>query len=801
MALTIVDRNPAPGTVLSVGARPSFGIRSTGLPIDSSTVDVWLSGAKVIDGGQVVGDGSMFENLGIDADVVAAGLPLAQDDVVTVRVVANDTGGLSPIDESWIFETDDTRGPVATDLSPPAGSIVKTSPATITMRLTDPRPDYEPVLRIDEITTTVDFDGNEMYAAGVDLTGKEGRLFQATGLAEFRRIVSVQGPEHATFDGASLAGSGEPVTVYGPTGVDIHVDGQRIVHSGFLDADATGWAASLVKTQDIAVTLTPPGALTGRVRVGVLADDDNNDRVNASTTDYFFDIGDERGPQITNITPPLGSQGLDVSTTDVEFDITSGDGVDLAELNIEVNGVVVFTSSSWSGAYSGSPAPSAITDGYHVTMVRSTDYPDGQVSFFDITSKDTSGRDGERRVLRLHFGQTTGDHALPHGLGGTVVRVVAYDLSESPFARPVALAHTGYAWDGYRYDRGSVDTGDVASWHTELGNFPLSGTLIVTTGGWALMQDDDPWAVCAVGDPPTMAGKGTLTDADFARDSAMFAVSGDVVALVDFALDRCQIFDDSGRGHGNLGIAQRASAQTFDLTDATYSLPTGPCSHLALETANRSLVMVVAQSGSLTVLKDLTDEFEDELTGSGTPAPNLRTAVYASATWVRVRLSGLQMALASNDTGQGQVELWSWFEFLRQGTLDLFLDDGTTPALPAEEIRDLDFNSLTMVLAMDTELEVVDLDAGTLVSHDQTALGLAAYTGLSAVAAEAGLRPDLGQVYVAASSVADGGVVVFDVRTLASTLLDSGDPLSTISAVGVERVTVKNYIRTSMEVD
>jgi hypothetical protein len=819
MTISVVNRNPeAAATSVSPSVHPRFSLFTDG-QVDPATVSVWAGNELMIDGGQSLGASSAEESGfgGMDI-VIVPRQPLADEDIV-VRVVADEIGGGAAIDETWTFTVVDVVGPVIADASPPPWSIT-TNPATgLTLRLVDQGADYDVVPNVVELTATATFDGDQVSAPGADFTGREGLLMQVTSgpdTGERRRITSVQGPELATYDGAVLADG--DIEVFGPRGLDIYVAGTRVVHSGFLDSDAqtAGWAAAIIAAGgEVDVTLTPPASWADgeRVDVFVKVTDDNPLIHNTSKINYFFDVLDTRGPQVFAITPEEGARGLDAAPTpnsDIVFDVLCSE--DVGDLDVWVNGVAAITNLLPVGIFSTSTV-TPITDGYRVTLKNSSGYTDGDIAFVDIASADNSvaAREGERRVLRYHFGTTVDEQAVVHGLTGDVVRILAYDLSETSFADPTSLGHTGYAWDGYWYDDGA--RGDAqASWFLELGAFPVSGHVVVTTDGWAIVKSlgAGAWMSCTTTAGWSMAGTGTVNDADFGP-AAKLAVVSDVVVVVDFDLDRAQKFDTLARTIGATDVEHRDDNQTTASTDVTLTLPAGPYTHVAAVADTDDLVLAIGVGGSLTVVTDLSSELLTTLVArDGAVPPALATSAFAGS-WVRLRLDNLDapasmtpMAVAYNDGGQGQVEVWDWFKFLAGDTVTLFLDDASTPALAAAEIRDLDMvhAPLYVAAAMVGEVDILDFDDLSIVAYGEVALGLSGVAGaeLSAVALEPNFEPDLGTLYASVSAAADGRVVAFDVHTAANQVMSSGTPAPFLSAIGSTRHNTDSYVRASMEI-
>ena len=820
MTISVENRDPASGASnISPTTKILFSVISDQGPI--TTLSAWVQGQKVIDALQPVSPSQITSDGLGGFDVIAdVDRPLSEGSPVTVRVTAEDGGLSTVIDTSWTFTIADVSVPVLADASPPAWSIAQTSPATLTMRIAD---------RLNTpLTNVTDFsESNVDLTVGVNqlqlpsgstesLLGRQGQLFEVTSgpsTGERRLIESVQGPLLATYDGAALSGSSSDITVYRQRGLDIHVDDERIVHSGYLEA--AGWAAVITPSgQDIDVTLTPPApwSLGTRVGIGIRVSDDVG---NFSDINYFFDIGDTRGPQVVNIDPPNGSRGLDRTATpnsDLSFDIICTRGVNTANLNVEVNGTAAITAGTGVGNYSTSTV-TPISDGYRIVLKSSVAYTDGEMVFVDISSRDNDGRDGERRILRFHFGEVVATQSITYGLTGTIIRVLAYDLSDTSFCNPLEQEHTGYAWDGYWYESGTR-TNDVASWFTELGQFPVSGHFIVTdSGGWALVRslDTSAWAICTpLVSGWSMAGRGTLTDADFGPEAPILAVACEsLVVAVDWVHDHALIFDDNGRAESRYTIDNRQLDQSGESVDDDYALPTGNIQYLSLAANAKDKVLVLAQSQSLTVVHELTDQdfINHLLTRESLTAlpPVVVTRQFANATWQRIKMTPLShttMASAFNDSGQGHVEIWDWLRFAMGEASVLLLDDLSTPALSAAEIRDIDLLPTVVVTAMVGGVDVVDYEALTSDSYNETTLGLSGVSGaeMSAVAIDRNFDVEVGNLYAAVAAASDGRVVRYDVKADDSSVLSNGLRITTLSTIGNASHVSEKYVRTSMEI-
>lgn len=670
------------------------------------------------------------------------------------------------------------------------------------------------------------------YKVDPSFVGREGQLIEVNSTSDRREIVSVQGPELATYDGAQINLNSESVTVFDDKGLDIFVGGERIVHCGFTDPAATGWNAEIrVISSKIEARITPPPSapwsVGDNVPVFIRAPDDDGQ---FSEISYSFDVGDTQGPRVVNVVPEEGTRNIPVTVTpdsDIQFDIVSALGVDINTLDIEVNGVQAWSPSFGPVGDWGSSTNAVIDNGERIVLKRSTPYTDGEIVFIDIQASDNSGNAGERRILRMHFGASDGTSVVNTTLAATdIVRVISYELNTTSFARPTELNHTGYAWDGYYYQNGNRGT-EVASWFTELGEFPLAGNIVVTAdSGWAIIrpQDPGPWMTCVPLASPgwSMADNDSLTDADFGPD-AVLTLAGSNVLVVDFTQDRVERYNSAGRTYGQGTITQRDSDQSGGFPDVSYALPLGPYPVVSCVKSQRDFLLAVGSSGQLSVVQDISFELESLLKIRDQESSGVATVVTQSVpgTWTRLRLGPLDdaenltaMAIAYNDAGQGQVEILDWYKFLLLGSYSLaFFDDASSPALTAAEIKDLEISHtpehLAIAALMTGELNLIDWDiaaeSATSSDFDETALGLAgvASAETSAVALEPGFTTVRGHIYAAVSSPTDGRVVQFRVHSDGAPNraleLASGQPFTTIAAIG-KRHTATRFVNVSMDV-
>lgn len=610
--------------------------------------------------------------------------------------------------------------------------------------------------------------------------------------------------------------------------LSVHVDDVRVVSEGALDPEAAGWAAVVTDTGDeVEVTLTPPGPWSAGDRVVVRA------QVDGIELGYFFDVVDVRGPQVVNIAPVEGARGLNL-TADLAFDITSSVGVDTATLNVEVNGAAAITAGAGVGDWSTSTV-SPVADGQRVTLKKPSGYVDGEIVFVDIQVSDSDGRAGERRVLRFHFGTTTNDAVVNMGLAGEdIVRVMAFDFSDTSFGDPVRLRHTGFAYDGYWYDDGNK-TADIASWFTELGEFPVSGHVVVTaTNGWSIIRalGAGPWMTCVPAASPawSMADNdaGPIRDADFGPDACL-VLAGNNVLFIDFVEDRAERANTAGMTRSSGTVSERNSDQSGGAPDAAYKLPVGPHTHVAMVRQQtddgRQMVAIVANPSGLSLVTSLSSNLVARLKARDGTTLTPATVVTRSVPGAVARLRAAKIVnpdvitpfvVAFNDAGQGQVELWDWFAFGLFEASSLFLDDASSPALPASEVRDLDMvmsqDHLVLAAAMVGRVVVVDVDpadptSASAAEYTEADLGLSGVVGaeISALALEPDFHADVGHLYAAVSTAADGRVTRFRVHAPGAgnraVTVASGQPFTTLSAIGSTKHFEETYIHTSMSIE
>ena len=811
MTIAISSRDPLPSaTSVSRVARVRLSLSSDDLtrPVSLSSVQARLAGAHVIVSGAPVDSRSTIAANGLGGYdlILVPGEALPPGDIVTVRVTATDTAATSTVDETWSFVTVEDRGPrINHGLSVPApGSNPSSTPATITVFVSDaqlnaldfsltganvqyvpPPPIGPPPAPANQISFSATGPN-----AGRSFRGLEGRRFLVSG--SWRTIVSVQGDTLATYDGAQLSGTSVIADVYRHAGLDVVVDGLVIVQTG----QPLLWAAVVTTPAGGAqVVMTPTTSWVdgSRVPVFVRAVDADGD---VSELSYDFLVGQAQGPVVSNISPAQGARGLPVGpgpSSDLAFRVSGAGGVTLASVNVLADGAAAVTAGVGVGIYSTSTL-TPVSGGYDVVLKRSTAYADGRVVHVDVSCTDTVARAGERRVWSVQYGTAVAAQAATD-MGGeipsdNVIRVVAYDLGDSSFCRPVEMRHDGYAADGFWYESGSR-TEDVAAWFTALGQFPVGGQLVVTSdGGWALLPTlaAAPWVECAqfVGIGWNMAGNASqpLLDGDFAPSAPRLALASALgLLVVDFVTDRARLYDAAGRMISAWHIDQRALNQATGSSDDVVVIDASAVQRLALGPDGDTFV--ACQATALTVVRG-----------------DVGRGQAYSTTWVRARVSGAEFALSYNDGGQGTVEVWSLDKFFAGLGMDELYDDMSSPALPSATVVDIDLVGNALFAATPSTMEVVDRAASAVSSLSQATLGLTGAGSVSALAACRDAGADYGHVYVGANS--PGRVVRFRLHWPSQparvVVVSNGVNVASLSAAGVITDSGQAFLRLAMDI-
>jgi hypothetical protein len=802
MTQSILFRDPEPAELnVSPGRAVSIILGSNDPDLPVGPPDLYVQGVKVVaagvvvrDGASSVSNGSLGFDLGFEHKDWVPGFP------ITVRVVADD--GVSVLDESWSFDVVDNQGPILTEATSPApGAVVTASPGTIEIRITDPRGlTSVPLDVVDFSVADADAEHQETgevievpadvllppaqqlsSASAIDPVnrprGFEGRVGRAITIDGARRVIdSVQGPELMTYSGAQIFGNPVVATVYEPRGLDVWVDGVLLIDTGITTAAGVAWSPTITQPgSDVLVSFgTPPAFPDGtRVSIGVRVADGDASRRNTSIINYSFLVGNDVGPKVTNHSPAPGTRELSVSSpgSDLVFDITDPDGVDSATLNVSVNGVAAITAGAAAAIpYAGSGI-AAITDGYTVTLVRSTNYTDGEIAVIDIEADDNDGVPLRLRTTSIvQYGSGAKEIAMnlgsSHLLDDDVKRVVSYDLTGTSFAEPQRYRHNGYGHDGVSYTEGEPDGDPDAAWHGAFGDFPISGWLAITATGWALINSSPPTPTVFMqstqaADPGwSLAGNdlNPPNDGDMSSGDAVLVVAAnDAVYVVDFTSDKAYRYD-TVRRYDSIGDLSTPNAdQSGGNLDGSKFLGAGPYTRAGLRAWQQGdgLNRVVTVGGvNLNTIFELAATKQAELA----PETPVIERSFSLGEWRRIRVVDGWILAAGNVTGpQATAIFLSELQFAQGLNEQLLLDDMSTPSLPTGEMRNADLNDVqTLAFAVQASPDVVHLldglDVANEVTHDVTALGLAlGTTRITAVALERGAVVGNGYLYAAVS--------------------------------------------------
>jgi hypothetical protein len=850
MTTSISNQQPPPDAD-NISGRPfvQFSLTSNDplAPVIQETIQVSFGGRDFIVNGQPQDglDVMIESNASLGFDVTMR-QELPESTWVEVGVQA--TG----ISSTWKFRTGDDRGPRAVSVLPAQFEDGASATPVISFTIIDDNVEREPAeFVVEQTAADGERTGNVLHSDTIDFRNREGRVIQVSGVENI--VNSVLGPHDAVTD-LSGAESGATLNLYADRGLDIWVDGAQLVHSGE-DVSSGDWTVSVVKTgNEIDVTLTRAGpALSGRIDVQVMVSDDDPQFHNTSRLNWFFDVGDTKAPVITNVAPANGSKGLvDSPPENLAFDITdNGTGVDSATLDVEVDGVAAITAGVGVGDFSGSTV-APIGGGYTVTLVKGTDWVDGGQVFVDVVADDTTGN-SMRAVLNFHFGNPADTEGLSIGDGNLpeddIKRVVAFDLSNTSFGRPVELRHTGYAYDGHLYDQGAISDqspaeGDasvdnLASWFTETAGtdrgsqaaFPLSGYVVATAGYWTILdQNSDMWMRCpvvGVASPAwSMAGSAaaSITDADFGEDATLF-VSGEGVIAVDFSADAAVRYSTDGREPSDTDISSRALDQNTGALDASYALTSNAVAKVAgvawQRGQPRSVVTVACGPTTADIIAELSPEF---LTSTGSADPEKVVPLsFTSPSWSRARLSAddadgvLAMMLMRDEAGQAKLSTYNWLSLLTSPTPAAIHTFDNSNDLPVEAGADFDALRqpgvwLLAVATADT-LTIIEV-AASGASSTQTVQRSLADLGmvfgvnprLLSVAIEESFEFGLGHLYVSGTEDGAAGRIT-RYREQSATASAAGqvtqvgtDVLSSIDSMGVSELGGGSLLRASMNV-
>lgn len=851
MTATVDTHDPSNGAE-NIGLRPFITASVAGeilAPVTQNDVTLSLDGVLAIINGitQPGFDASFLANADFGVDVtVRARAPLSDDAWHSVRVQGPD------LDYGWGFRTIEATAPRLISVSPALNEDAAPGYPLVQFDIVDDS--HGVALRVlEEEADDGELSGSQI-TAGVDFSGGVGKFVEIDGNPAF--IIAVLGPNIAVTS-HSGSGTGLNVKLYKRRGIDVTIGGARVIATGAV-LDGSGWDASITETspgrwQVVAQKIGDSIPAGTRVDIDVLAQDANEDVDNASRMRSHFYVGDVRGPRVALVTPTPGTRGLSTATTtQPEFDIVdSVSDVDQATINVYVDGVAAIVAGAAAGDFSTSMVV-AIAGGFRVTLIKSTDWPGPHEVHVSVTASDLIGNELPEISWLWHFGDMdetfTADEAGGELVSDDVIRVVAFDFSQSSFARPADREHTGYAHDGKWYEAGAVSPDvEMASWFDEASgvnrstreSFPISGYLVVAADSWSILDASGRmWMRCSAFGSGSVANwslaggvSQALTDGAVAEDLPVFFLAAGVnLIVVDFTSDKGYRSTAGGLAASVLTIDARDSDNAAGAIIDTGTLLTDSATAFARVSGvafARSWIVVGARDANLEMVGIVDSDTRDAIIEARGALPNsnlnkgvvLPIAAAAGATWARVRMShrgfdGIEPMIAGfTASGAARVTTADWlavYAYL-QGAMATIASP-----LPSEDLKDIDQtfdeDGNWIMAAGTTErallLDVADNGLAAVVLDDLSLADLTLDTvasgELSSVGLGEGFALDRGYLFAAATAVADGKVVRFRHQPASHsatgqiTTLASGAPVRALAVLGEGLLGHERFVRAHM---
>lgn len=787
MTISIVSISPSDGALVMTRS-PIIEAMVSGDPIEPLTADrvtVMVSGEMAVVGG-VTQPGFKAsvtirpEISGVAISVISA--PVAEDAWHAVEVfVDGESIGVTQ------FRVPVLAGPRIVALTPDMGSEGASTTPVITIDLASDDPAASVVLRTEQ-ESAVDgvVSGSQLTCESIDFRGTEGRCVEVAGLPFF--VSSIIGPHIVTLTSSPTPGAGLAVTLFRPDGLDVGInDNVRPVTSGE-PRTGTGWTAVITQPnpgwQRIALTRTGAALTAGtRVDIGVTCADDQGRRSLLSTHVY---IGNKFPPTVGALSHEAGSTGLSTAATP-SFDVVDAAGsVTLASIQVFVGAVQAVLDGVVQGVF-GSSTVTPIANGYRITLNRSGGWPDGQVQIVTVRASDNGSRAMPPQSWTWHFG-TLLDADVVSATG--CVRLVSFDFHGTAFAEPDRFLFTGYAADGWLWDRG-VKTAVQASWATEApganrgsrADMPLSGVVAIGEDSWTVFDDAGVmWMramALASGGPSTWSMAGVVATQELAdgamdqRSPNLFLAAGPNLIHVSWAEDKAWKITSLGRQSSSSNIASRSLNQNGLAYDARWSLS-------ASEDAFVNVCCWATGADAWVVAGFRVDDAElawdmslDAQSWVSTQRPGLalnferRVAVLGIGVGPSVRAVQTSTNETTFAVAHGQeVSIIDWS--LTIGALYDVTDVIGSPFID-DNIEDIDiivdeFGARVLMVAKTEELAVIDIASfsspsiiGVVSMFD---LGLGSMDMLSSCAFDRSCERNAGYVYVGGTALAGDGEVV-----------------------------------------
>jgi len=586
MTISIVSISPSNGASVMTRS-PIIEAMVSGDPIEPLTADrvtVMVSGQMaVVSGVTQPGFRSSVtirpEISGVAISIISA--PVAEDAWHAVEVfIDGESIGVTQ------FRVPVLAGPRIVALTPGIGNEGASATPVIIIDLASDDVTASVVLRTEQ-ESAVDgvVSGSQLTCESIDFRGTEGRCVEVAGLPFF--VSSIIGPHIVTLTTSPTPGSGLAVTLFRPDGLDVGInDNVRPVTSGE-PRTGTGWTAVITQPnpgwQRIALTRTGAALTAGtRVDIGVTCADDQGRRSLLSTHVY---VGNKFPPTVGALSHEAGSTGLSTAATP-SFDVVDAAGsVTLASIQVFVGAVQAVLDGVPQGVFSASTV-TPIANGYRVTLNRSGGWPDGQVQIVLVRASDNGSLAMPPTSWAWHFGALL-DADVVSATG--CVRLVSFDFHGTAFAEPDRFLFTGYAADGWLWDRG-VKTTTQASWATEApsanrssrADMPLSGVVAIGEDSWTVFDDagvmwmralalasglSSAWSMAGV-----VATQELADGAMDPRSPNLFLASGPNLIHVSWSEDRAWRITELGRQQSTGLISSRSIDQNGLAHDARWAL-------------------------------------------------------------------------------------------------------------------------------------------------------------------------------------------------------------------------------------
>lgn len=788
MTTSIVNLTPSDGSVVkSRRLHVGFQVVSDDAltPIEMDNISVGISGKPAIFAGVTQPGFSATitdrpDLLGFDVSILTPNLDENRDHGIDIFVGAS-------LVSTTTFTVPFLRGPRISAITPAMGSDNAATTPTITIDIESDDAAATVVLRSlqaeanDGVLTAL-----ELRSASIVFTGCVGRCVEIAGTPVF--ITAVLGPNIAVVTTGATPGAGLNVKLFRADGLDVAIsDNVRPVTSG-VARTGTGWTAVLsqptVKTRRVVLTRTGAAFAVGkRIDIGIIVSDDSG---RSSLLAANFVVGSRKPPVIGSVTPQPGSVGLSTSLSPTFWIRDVASSVTLASVQVEVDGVVAVLNGVPQGIYSTSTVVGA-GGGFNVTLTRTGGWTTGRIVPVTVRASDASGNAMQPVSWVWHFGTTVGSTTLNVANGqlnsDVVVRVLPFDFTGTSFAEPAQRLHTGYAADGFWYERGVRVNGDRATWSTEAtsvnrsarDDMPVSGAFIVGPGSWSVVDEDGRmWMRCqalAIGNDDTWSFAGLaaqpLADAAMTPNvPTLFLAAGKSIIQVSFVEDAgCRTTKD-GRQLSVGGIGSRNADQAGDAIQPKWALSSSslPFQALAAWTPGRgSWFAAGLRGGDAELIWNMATPEIDDITAVKQEPLNFdrKAAVLATgltAPWARARATGLASTLLLA-AAENKVVVVDWARTL--GALAGVVSTVQTPALTPGAVADIDTHfteagELLMLVAQAADTTLVDMSSPTSPAMVQrwslADLGISGQaTGVSAVAMDRALDRDAGYVYVAGS--------------------------------------------------